>query len=233
MNFHDNGFEILKGVISEPEIRSIQSEVQAEVQANALNSSKEYSSYGIRNADKKFKTIKALSSSGDLLGLAKEFLRAKVNLVRVIFFDKSPEHNWSVSWHQDRTICVNTKVEIDGWKAWSIKDGIQHVQPPVEVLNSMITFRIHLDDVDEHNGCLKVIPGSHKKGVLSQTNIKTSVESHSSFLCKASAGDALIMRPHIIHCSDKSNFSVKPIHHRRVVHMEFSSYKLPCPLNWA
>lgn len=228
MNFQDNGFEILKGVISKPEIHSIQAEVQSAIQAAVQKIGKEYSSHGIRNADKIFSTIKALSLSKSLLNLATEFLHSKVNLVRVIYFDKSPKHNWSVGWHQDKTICVNSKIEMDGWKAWSIKDGIQHVQPPVEVLNSMATIRIHLDDVNEYNGSLKVIPNSHKKGILSQSEIYAVVGNNAPFSCEASAGDALIMRPHIIHSSGKSTVQ----RNRRVVHMEFSTYELPGKLNW-
>ena len=39
----------------------------------------------------------------------------------------------------------------------------------------MITFRVHLDDADKNNGCLKVIPESHKLGILSHIEITQAV----------------------------------------------------------
>ena len=117
---------------------------------------------------------------------------------------------------------------IEGWKAWSIKDGIHHVQPPLEVLNNMVTFRIHLDDTNEENGCLKIIPHSHKLGILTQEEINTIIKQKGLYTCNVNAGDALIMFPHLLHSSSKS----KSYSHRRIVHIEFSSYQLPCELTW-
>ena len=67
--------------------------------------------------------------------------------VRAVLFDKTPAANWSVAWHQDRTIPVVERIEVDGFGPWSRKDGILHVAPPVGVLERMITLRIHIDPV--------------------------------------------------------------------------------------
>jgi ectoine hydroxylase-related dioxygenase (phytanoyl-CoA dioxygenase family) len=93
----------------------------------------------------------------------------------------------------------------------------------------MVTFRLHLDDADENNGCLKVIPGSHNMGILSQTELTNVVNSQEPFLCKVKEGDLVLMRPHILHSSSKSSNPG----HRRVVHVEYSNFKLPGNLKWA
>ena len=93
----------------------------------------------------------------------------------------------------------------------------------------MITFRLHIDPADQDNGCLKVIPGTHKHGILSQEEIDDIVNKSTAIPCEVKATDAVIMRPHILHASNKA---ANP-HHRRVVHLEYSSYKLPEGVTWA
>jgi hypothetical protein len=53
-------------------------------------------------------------------------------------------------------------------------------------------------------------------------------ERHGKHLCEATAGDALLLRPLILHASRKA-ISAKP---RRVIHLEFSAVSLPDPLRW-
>jgi ectoine hydroxylase-related dioxygenase (phytanoyl-CoA dioxygenase family) len=184
---------------------------------------------GIRNLDKKFASIAHLSADSKVLGLARELLGGSPKLVRALFFDKTPEKNWFVTWHQDKTVALNKKAEMDGWGPWSIKEDIWHVQPPPVVLNRMLTIRLHLDPADKQSGCLKVIPGTHQFGILEQEDIERIVRSHTALPCVVSAGDAVVLRPHVLHSSAKS------IHqsHRRVVHLEYSDYELPPRLRWA
>ncbi|ACS93527.1 conserved hypothetical protein [Teredinibacter turnerae T7901] len=134
-----------------------------------------------------------------------------------------------VSWHQDKTVAVTKKFNDPGWGPWSLKDGVQHVQPPIDVLQQMITIRIHLDASTASNGCLKVMPGSHKEGVMSQGFIDQYSKSHCETVCSAPEGSALVMRPHLLHASSKASNPGQ----RRVLHMEFSSYGLPAGVNWA
>jgi ectoine hydroxylase-related dioxygenase (phytanoyl-CoA dioxygenase family) len=221
MNIQENGIEIINNFISLEIIDEIISEVSANLDIE--------SGYGIRNAEKKFSSIKNLIESDLIREKAREILGSSSTLVRAIFFDKTPEKNWLVAWHQDKTISVNKKVDIKGWGPWSIKDGEHHVQPEINVLNQMITFRLHLDDSDEKNGCLKVIPNSHEQGILKQKDIDSLVNVKQSYNCVVKAGDVVLMRPHILHSSSKS------LHpkHRRVVHLEFSNFILPNDLKWA
>ncbi len=130
---------------------------------------------------------------------AQKYVRGTPTLVRAILFNKTFNNNWLVTWHQDKTVTVSTKFECDGWEPWSIKDNIHYVQPPIEVLNYMVTLRIHLDDTDENNGCLKVIPKSHMFGILPQDKIFEHTKKHEQVSCIGKRGSVLVMRPHILH----------------------------------
>ncbi len=220
MNIQEDGFEIKPHFISNRKLHFIKDEIE--------NFSDIDSNYGIRNADKKYPRIKEIAHSSRLINQAKKILGSTPKLVRVIFFDKTPEQNWLVAWHQDKTIALNQKMALAGWNCWTLKDNVHHVQPPITVLNSMITFRLHLDDADKDNGCLKVIPKSHQKGILSHQAISQIAKTTSAFLCEVKAGDLVIMKPHIIHSSSKS----KNPKHRRIIHIEYSNYLLPKGLEW-
>jgi ectoine hydroxylase-related dioxygenase (phytanoyl-CoA dioxygenase family) len=184
---------------------------------------------GLRNADKKLLSITKLAQSALLTQKAEHYLGNPAQLVRAILFDKSPDNNWLVSWHQDRTICVSHQLHIDGWGPWTIKDEVHHVQPPLEVLNQMVTFRIHLDEATPDNGCLRIIPGSHLLGLLNSSHIAEATRARPNVNCIAKAGTMLVMRPHVLHASSKSESNKQ----RRVIHLEYSSYKLPAGLRWA
>jgi len=61
-----------------------------------------------------------LSNSDRLIDLASSILGSKPEIVRVIYYDKTPDKNWLVTWHQDKTIALDSKEEIEGWGVWSI-----------------------------------------------------------------------------------------------------------------
>jgi len=218
---YTHGVEIKENLIPLDLIQA----VIAEVEASSLKLPK----HGVRNADKKFSSVLNLVTYGKLINEARNILGKEPQIVRVIFFDKTPEKNWLVTWHQDKTVALSDKNEIEGWGPWTLKDKTHHVQPPVSVLNQMITFRVHLDSASSENGCLRVIPCSHENGILKQKEIDELVKNTESVFCEVKAGDAVVMRPHILHSSSKS---IVP-EHRRVVHVEFSSYELPNEVNWA
>jgi ectoine hydroxylase-related dioxygenase (phytanoyl-CoA dioxygenase family) len=151
-------------------------------------------------------------------------------LVRSILFSKGEAANWQVAWHQDLAIAVTEKAEVAGYSSWSIKEGVVHVQPPVQILERMLSVRLHLDPADETNGGLWVSPGSHRFGRLSASKAAVAAERNGKHLCAVRAGDALLLRPLILHASRKAT-SVMP---RRVIHLEFApAGLLPKPLAWA
>src|SRR5207237_89348 len=91
--------------------------------------------------------------------------------VKATLFDKTPESNWRVQWHQDRAIAVKERLDVPGYGPWSSRCGSLHVEPPSEVLAQMIAVRVHLDPCDSENGPLRVIPGSHRSGKLSDRQL--------------------------------------------------------------
>lgn len=217
----EQGFRLESQFISQTTVNTLIDEI------TKLNELK--SPHGIRNAEKKFNCIAKLANSEKIVAQARAILDEEPQLVRAIFFDKNPEKNWLVSWHQDKTVSVNKKLHIDGWGPWSLKDNTHHVQPSESVLNNMVTFRIHLDDSNADNGCLKVIPNSHTSGVLTQLEIDSLVKNAIFVECEANAGDMLIIRPLILHASSKAKLPK----HRRVIHLEFSGYDLPNDVYWS
>jgi ectoine hydroxylase-related dioxygenase (phytanoyl-CoA dioxygenase family) len=102
-------------------------------------------------------------------------------------------------------------------------------QDGVEIGKALLSRGLHIDPADEENGCLKVIPGSHERGLLKQAEIEATVKSNIAVPCVVEAGDVVIMRPHILHSSSKA----KRPNHRRVVHLEYASYELPDGISWA
>lgn len=160
--------------------------------------------------------------------LVRPHLPAEPVPVRGIYFDKRLETNWLVAWHQDLTLALRDRIEMPGWGPWSVKDGVPHVQPPVECLEQMLTVRLHLDDADADNGALRVLPGSHRLGRLSAERIAKCRETNAEVLCAAKSGDALLMRPLLLHASSRSTSECR----RRVLHIEFAAFPLPSPLEW-
>jgi len=218
---NEEGYQLIDGLIKSKDITSIQQELKTlELSPNKG---------GIRNAEKKLSSVRKFIETDRLLNGARFYLKDKVKIVRVLLFNKSAENNWLVSWHQDKTVAVSNRFIADGWQNWTIKDGIHHVQPPIEILAQMLTFRIHLDDTDQKNGCLKVIPKSHLSGLLKHSQITEYVVLHSIVNCEAKAGSTLIMKPLILHSSSKAISN----HSRQILHIEFSSYKLPKGISWA
>lgn len=213
MNFLTHGFELVEDIISSNDIDNIHREI---------DQLKECDSAGIRHAEVKLSTLQQLAKASLSLQLAEHYLQEKPQLMRCILFNKTPDTNWLVSWHQDKTLCIPRQFEHPDWGPWSIKDGLHHVQPPLNILNQMITLSFHLDDNHRENGCLKVLPGSHRQGILSPGEIQSLSEEISPVHCLAPQGSVLVMKPLLVHASSKA---IKP-DRRRVIHMEFAPIQL-------
>lgn len=121
----------------------------------------------------------ALAVDPRLKGLADSLVYGDARPVRGILFDKVAGRNWNLGWHQDTKIAVQAaKPDVPGFSAWSVKEGVVHTLPPVEILESCVALRIHLDPCPADNGPLQCIPGSHRLGLRdypSEEEIATAV----------------------------------------------------------
>jgi ectoine hydroxylase-related dioxygenase (phytanoyl-CoA dioxygenase family) len=148
--------------------------------------------------------------------------------VRAILFDKSAEQNWSLGWHQDRTIAVKQRIDTDGFGPWSIKTGMVHVEPPFDLLAGMVTVRVHLDAVPETDAPLLIAPGSHTRGRIPTVEIPEVVRQCGIIPCLAAAGDIWLYATPILHASDAA---ATPLH-RRVLQVDYAVGQLPGGLEW-
>ena len=110
--------------------------------------------------------IAALAAGRTLRRFASAVLGESCFAVRALLFDKTPEANWKVIWHQDLTIAAQQRADVPGYGPWSDKSGVPHVQPPVGILEQMLAIRLHLDPCGADNGPVRVIYGTHRSGRL-------------------------------------------------------------------
>ncbi len=147
-------------------------------------------------------------------------------LVRALYFDKPPGRTWSLAWHKDTSIAVkDNSLASPSFSKPTVKAGVPHTIASDPILEQMLTLRIHLDDVTEDNGPLRVIPGSHLSSIAGGPDATDPVSIH------AAAGDVLAMRPLLSHSSGSS----KPgsTRQRRVLHLEFApGESLPDGYRW-
>jgi hypothetical protein len=149
--------------------------------------------------------------------------------VQCTFFEKSFAKNWLVPIHQDLSIPVADRVLDDRLQGWSVKDGQLFVQAPVDLLANMVALRIHLDACSHDDGPLLVVPGSHRLGHLQPDSACEVRRSSQEYVCTADVGDAMLMRPLLLHASTKSKGSSR----RRVLHFLFGPADPGYGLRWA
>lgn len=137
--------------------------------------------------------------------------------VQAIAFDKTPEANWKVTWHQDLMFPFARKVRSEGYALPAQKEGVHYARPPLAVLESLLAVRIHLDDCDEGNGPLRVAPGTHRRGIIPSAEIAEMVARQAAVTCVAKSGEALLMRPLLLHASSPATVPK----HRRVLHLVY------------
>lgn len=173
-------------------------------------------------------TAAILAPEGSLQRIATEVLGSAARPVRAILFDKNADANWSAGWHQDRTIAVLERRETEGYGPWSVKGSAIHVEPPFDILCTMITMRAHLDDCDADNAPLLIAPGSHRLGRIPIADIDAAAERLGIACCLARSGDVWVYATAIIHASERAH---RP-RRRRVLQVDFSASALPGGLAW-
>ena len=215
-----DGFVTLAGVFTADEAAAMAAGLDAAIAAAPPDDPAILTSDGIVYAARNVLLIWPPSANVWCRPVLLEPLRAilgpRLGLVRVLFFDKPPGGSWALPWHKDLTIAVRDNTPPAARDLHPTrKAGVPHVEAPEAVLANMLTARIHLDAVDDANGPLKVVPGSHRQGkalVLEDAPVRT---------LHAGAGDVLLIRPLVAHCSNRS--APGSTRHRRILHLEFAA----------
>lgn len=215
-----DGFVILSGLLSLCEIREAVAALEIPKDGSVKG--------GRRDVLDQVPCLRRLAEHDRIGEVVEQVLGSGAFVVRATLFDKTPSANWKVPWHQDLTIAVRQREVVPGYSPWSVKEGVAHVQPPSRILEHMVTIRLHLDPCHESNGALRVIPGSHKWGRLNQNTIANYVDQACSHPCSAEVGDALVMRPLLLHASSASLCPA----HRRVLHFDYAACELDGNLQW-
>ena len=169
-----------------------------------------------------------LSAAGSIGGIAAAALGPEAHPVRAILFDKPAERNWALGWHQDRTIVVRERIEAHGFGPWTVKSGLIQVEPPFDILERMLTLRMHLDAAGRSNAPLRIVPASHKLGRLPETEIQRAVATLGERLCLAERGDVWVYATPIVH----SSLAADPSRRRRVLQVDYSADAAPGLLAW-
>ncbi|WP_290795332.1 phytanoyl-CoA dioxygenase family protein [Flavihumibacter sp. UBA7668] len=224
--FEATGFEIINEVYTDNEIQNIQDTIHS-TSSNQPGFLKSTDLFAIRQFLKEIPACFSLLFNNNLKTIISSRFGKDYFIVKSIYFDKPADSNWFVAYHQDLTISVDKKVELKGYGPWTTKQNQFAVQPPIEILEDNFTIRIHLDAATEENGALKVLPGSHLKGVVrtDQLNL-TDAEVKS---CNVNAGGIMLMKPLLLHASGRTTNKMQ----RRVIHLEFSRTPLPAEISWS
>ena len=224
--FIANGFTTVDSIYTTDEIENILREInQTNTDKETFRKSRDL--IAIRQFLREVPGVVGKIFNGKLTALLKGLLGDRYFVVKSIYFDKPQTSNWYVSYHQDLTISVDKKMDLEGFEFWTTKQNQFAVQPPLDILQSVVTVRIHLDETNESNGALKVVPKSHLKGIYRPETIDWTNESEVS--CNVPKGGIMLMKPLLLHSSGRTTNGRQ----RRVIHIELSNQELPTELNWA
>ncbi|WP_375434014.1 phytanoyl-CoA dioxygenase family protein [uncultured Hymenobacter sp.] len=221
-----DGYSVLPNVFSVEELAALLRTVEA-AETISPNFRRSQDVFAIRNLLGEIPALQVQLLTPKLRDLlAVLFPNSAPHLTKAIYFDKPAGSNWLVAWHQDVMIAVDGQLDLPGYGPWTTKQGETTVLPPRQILESIITIRLHLDDCDATNGALKVVPGSHQCGVI--PNDQHPTHTPHVVTCAVPAGGVMLMKPLTLHASNRST-STRP---RRVIHLEFSAAELPQGLQW-
>ena len=220
------GFTVIDSIYTADEIESILKAI-GQVDTSRPTFRRTIDLFAIRQFLKEVPEVFSLVFNDKLRSIITSVFGNDYFITKSIYFDKPEQSNWFVAYHQDLTISVDKKKDIAGYGPWTVKQNQFAVQPPLDILEDNFTIRIHLDDTDENNGALKVIPKSHLKGVYRPETIDWSHETET--VCNVKRGGIMIMKPLLLHASNRTTNNNK----RRVLHIEFSNRTLADELEWS
>jgi ectoine hydroxylase-related dioxygenase (phytanoyl-CoA dioxygenase family) len=206
----DDGHGVVDGILTPAEMR----DVLQQLSHAALERTKAGARHLLR-----LDVVRQLADDPRILSLARQFVGAAATPFRAALFDKSPAANWLVAWHQDTALPLRRKVTANAWGPWSTKAGVLYAHAPAWALEQVVALRVSLDDSTKDNGPLRVLPDTHRLGLLTDSQIQALARERQSLDCLASCGGIVVMRPLTVHASSKS---IVP-QSRRVLHIEYAA----------
>ncbi|PXY41069.1 phytanoyl-CoA dioxygenase [Flavobacterium cheongpyeongense] len=226
---NSKGYTIINQVYNESEIDNLISLIENRTKNNPENATfrKSQDLFAIRQFHKEVPETLDFIFNQSLKGIIENTFGKGYFITKSIYFDKPEKSNWFVAYHQDLTISVDKRIEIDNFENWTVKQNQFAVQPPAAILEDNFTIRIHIDKTTKDNGALKVINNSHSKGILRIENL--DFENEKETICEVEKGGIMIMKPLLFHASNKTTNNER----RRVIHIEFSRQELPDGLEWS
>jgi hypothetical protein len=224
-----DGFAMLPAVFAPEAVANVLAEwaevTRAHAADDALLSGEGGPAYGARNLLEMWPRVVELARAPVLRDVLLEVPGPNAGVVRALYFDKPPGHSWALPWHKDYSVAVQAHGRTGVFTKPTMKAGVPHVIAPRELLDRMLTVRVHLDAATPENGPLRVIPGSHRFYNPSDDEPREAVALH----CRA--GDVLLMRPLVTHASGHSKTAAAL--HRRIVHLECAAdAELPDGYAW-
>lgn len=204
------GFRIVEGVLSAEECETIISGLS--------NSTVNKRRAGARHL-MEVPEVARIASDSRLLEIAGRELGNEPLPFRATLFEKSGKANWLVVWHQDTALPLRERIGASEWGPWSVKAGVLYAHAPAWALSRIVAVRVHLDASMTDNGPLRVVPHSHVRGVLEDTEIGNVIKKHGFVECFVPKGGILTMSPLIIHSSSKARIDAP----RRVLHLEYAA----------
>jgi len=226
LELEEVGFSVVNNIYTPDEVAQMRASIaDANTDKDTFRKSKDL--FAIRQFLKEIPKVESLIFNEQLKELLGKVFNENAFVVKSIYFDKPEKSNWYVAYHQDLTISVDKKIDLEGFGPWTVKQGQFAVQPPLDILKRNFTIRIHLDETTVENGALKVIPQSHLKGIYRPDTIDWEVEEEA--VCEVESGGVMLMKPLILHRSSRTTNGQK----RRVIHIEFSDVELPSALQWS
>lgn len=166
--------------------------------------------------------VRDMAVDPGILNLVKSIIGREAIPVTAFFLNKTKDNNWALPWHQDIKVAVDAFAEAEGYSGWTNESGIAHVIPPPRFLDKMLSVRFNLDDSDNENGGLQVLPGTHQEGMLSNEALTFKVKTIPPLLCASPARSITLLKALTVHRSEASH----TLRNRRILQIEYCGERL-------
>lgn len=121
----NEGFTIINAVYTENEIQKLISLIENLTENDSGNATfrKTQDLFAIRQFHKEIPKILPYIFNQNLKNIIASIFGEDYFITKSIYFDKPEKSNWFVAYHQDLTISVGKKIEIENFSNWTIKQN--------------------------------------------------------------------------------------------------------------